>query len=77
MLYRITSYNVCYTKLLRENGFHMSELPEWLEDFVSIVELKQHQGFTFYINGEASQDSRYIVTSMWKGRSIHALKQKI
>jgi len=55
----------------------MSELPDWLQDFVSIVELKQHQGYTFYINGESSQDSKYIVICMWKGQSINAVKQKI
>ncbi len=35
----------------------MSDLPDWLRDFVSVVELKQYQGYAFYVAGEISQDS--------------------
>jgi hypothetical protein len=55
----------------------MSKLPDWLQDFVSIVEVKQSQGYTFYVNGEVSQDSKYIVKSLWEGIKINAVKQKI
>lgn len=55
----------------------MSDLPDWLRDFVSVVELKQHQGYAFYVAGEISQDSEHIVKSMWKGITVNAVKQKI
>ena len=61
----------------QENGCPMSDLPDWLRDFVSVVELKQHQGYAFYVAGEISQDSEHIVKSMWKGITINAVKQKI
>ena len=55
----------------------MSDIPDWLRDFVSVVELNQHQGYAFYVAGEISQDSEHIVRSMWKGIPINAVKQKI
>jgi hypothetical protein len=59
------------------SGWLMSDLPDWLQDVVSIVEVKQSKGYTFYVNGEVSQDSKYIVKSLWEGRKINAVKQKI
>jgi hypothetical protein len=54
----------------------MSELPSWLRDFVGVVEIKQYQGYVFYVNGEISHDALHIVQSMYDGVKINALKQK-
>jgi len=54
----------------------MNELPSWLRDFVGIVEIKQLEGYVFYVNGEISDDAIYIVQSMYDGVKINAFKQK-
>ncbi len=59
-----------------ESGKCMSKLPSWLRDFVGVVEIKQHQGYVFYVNGEISHDALHIVQSMYDGVKINAFKQK-
>jgi len=54
----------------------MGDIPDWLRDFISVVEVKQLQGYIFYVNGELSLDATYIVESMYEGRKINAFQQK-
>ena len=60
----------------QESGICMGDIPDWLRDFISVVEVKQLQGYIFYVNGELSLDATYIVESMYEGRKINAFQQK-
>ena len=60
----------------QESGICMGDIPAWLRDFISVVEVIQIQGYIFYVDGELSVEAKHIVESMYQGRKINAFRQK-
>ena len=65
---RITSYNVCYTKLLRSSAFIYKNITDASPEYQ-----KTEQLYASLINGEVIQESalNMFLTQMPKGGDIH------
>ena len=52
-------------------------IPAWVYDFRHIIEIKQSQGYQFYISGELVLDSKAIAEAIYLGRQVHSIQQNI
>ena len=49
-------------------------IPIWVYDFRHIIEIRQRQGYQFYISGTLTTDASDIAVAIYLGKMVHSVK---
>jgi len=59
-------------------GYCMSvDIPAWVYDFRHIIEIRQSQGYSFYVSGKLNTDAKEIAEAIYLRRQVHSVGQNI